>query len=143
MSKHLIITSSKTAIPSGERNFHIFYYLIAGPSPEERLHLHLLDKTMYRYLGPRGTTSTRPNEGRDDNSLRFDRLKIALKTIGKTACRSNMSTSRSYPPLKQPRIHYRPASKRRCCCCPQHRSFGYRCRLLGQPASCSRSSSFI
>ena len=70
------------AIPSGERNFHIFYYLIAGASPEERLHLHLLDKTMYRYLGPRGTTSARPNEGRDDDGLRFDQLKIALKTIG-------------------------------------------------------------
>ena len=69
-------------IPSGERNFHIFYYLIAGASPEERQHLHLLDKTMYRYLGPRGTTSTRPNEGRDDDGLRFDQLKIALKTIG-------------------------------------------------------------
>jgi hypothetical protein len=65
------------AIPSGERNFHIFYYLIAGASPEERLHLHLLDKTMYRYLGPRGTTSTRPDEGRDDDGLRFDQLKIA------------------------------------------------------------------
>ena len=70
------------AVPSGERNFHIFYYLIAGASPEERQHLHLLDKTMYRYLGPRGTTSTRPNEGRDDDGLRFDQLKIALKTIG-------------------------------------------------------------
>jgi chitin synthase len=41
--------------------------------------LHLLDKTMY--LGPRGTTS-RPNEGRDDDGLRFDQLKVALKTIG-------------------------------------------------------------
>jgi chitin synthase len=36
---------------SGERNFHIFYYLVAGASPEERQHLHLLDKSIYRYLG--------------------------------------------------------------------------------------------
>ena len=67
------------AVPSGERNFHIFYYLVAGASPEERQHLHLLDKTMYRYLGPRGATRT--NEGHDDG-LRFDQLKMALKTIG-------------------------------------------------------------
>jgi chitin synthase len=70
------------AVPSGERNFHIFYYLIAGTSPEERLHLHLLNKTVYWYLGPRGTTTARPNEGRDDDGLRFDQLKITLKTIG-------------------------------------------------------------
>ena len=39
---------------------------------------------MYWYLGPCGTTSTRPNEGRDNDGLRlrFDQLKIALKTIG-------------------------------------------------------------
>ena len=29
---------------SAERKFHIFYYHIAGASPEERQHLHLLIK---------------------------------------------------------------------------------------------------
>ncbi|KAF9484250.1 glycosyltransferase family 2 protein [Pholiota conissans] len=70
-----------SAVPSGERNFHIFYYLVAGASPEERQHLHLLDKTAYRYLGHRATPA-RPNGGRDDDGLKFDQLKIALKTIG-------------------------------------------------------------
>ena len=78
------------SIPSGERNFHIFYYLTGGASPQERLHLHLLDKTMYRYLGPRGTTSTRPNEGRDDDGRWFDQLKIHLKRISFSKC-SGMS----------------------------------------------------
>ncbi len=68
--------------PSGERNFHIFYYLVAGASEEERLHLHILDKTTYRYLGQR-TAAARPIAGvRDNDAVRFDQLKVALKTIG-------------------------------------------------------------
>ncbi|KAG5643421.1 hypothetical protein DXG03_000965 [Asterophora parasitica] len=67
--------------PSGERNFHIFYYLVAGASAEERQHLHLLDKTTYRYLGQR-SAGGRPNGGRDDDEVRFEQLKVALKTIG-------------------------------------------------------------
>jgi chitin synthase len=63
--------------PSGERNFHIFYYLLAGASPEERQHLHLIDKATYRYLGP----YRRPLD-RDEDTNRFDQLKVALKTIG-------------------------------------------------------------
>ncbi|KNZ82292.1 Chitin synthase 8 [Termitomyces sp. J132] len=67
--------------PSGERNFHIFYYLVAGASPEERQHLHLVDRTAYRFLGQRNATG-RLNGGRDDDALRFEQLKVALKTIG-------------------------------------------------------------
>ena len=48
------------AVPSGVRNFHIFYYLMAGASPEERHHLHLADKTQYHYLGQRAGTSAPP-----------------------------------------------------------------------------------
>lgn len=67
--------------PSGERNFHIFYYLLAGATAEERQHLHLLDKASYRYLGQRNTGG-RSTGGRDDDASRFDQLKVALKTIG-------------------------------------------------------------
>ena len=63
---------------SGERNFHIFYYLVAGASPEERQHLKLLDKGGYRYLGH----GARHNLGRDDDALRFEQLKQALKSVG-------------------------------------------------------------
>ncbi|KAK9368538.1 chitin synthase-domain-containing protein [Lipomyces kononenkoae] len=38
-------------IPTGERNFHIFYYLLAGTTPPERDHLALDPNTRYRYLG--------------------------------------------------------------------------------------------
>ncbi|KZP20345.1 glycosyltransferase family 2 protein [Athelia psychrophila] len=68
--------------PNGERNFHIFYYLVAGASPEERQHLHLGDKTTYRYLGARGVVAARQNGVRDDDANRFDQLKVALKAIG-------------------------------------------------------------
>ncbi|TDL27931.1 glycosyltransferase family 2 protein [Rickenella mellea] len=68
--------------PSGERNFHIFYYLVAGATLEERQHLHLTDKMTYRYLGQRTPFNTRQNVGRDDDALRFDQLKLALKSIG-------------------------------------------------------------
>jgi len=67
--------------PSGERNFHIFYYLTSGASVEERQHMHLYDKTTYRYLGQRGAPSTRQNS-RDEDALRFDQLKMALKNVG-------------------------------------------------------------
>ena len=68
------------AVPSGERNFHIFYYLIAGASPEERHHLHLSDKTQYRYLGQRA--GARANGVRDDDANRFEQLKMGLKSVG-------------------------------------------------------------
>ncbi|KAG6333627.1 hypothetical protein ID866_5463 [Astraeus odoratus] len=68
-------------VPSGERNFHIFYYLVAGASPEERQHLHLQDKVQYRYLGQR-SAGARPNGVRDDDAHRFEQLKVALKAVG-------------------------------------------------------------
>ncbi|KAI0049900.1 glycosyltransferase family 2 protein [Auriscalpium vulgare] len=67
--------------PSGERNFHIFYYLVAGAAPEERQHMQLLDKTTFRYLGQRGIPAGRQNM-RDDDAVRFDQLKVALKNVG-------------------------------------------------------------
>ena len=66
--------------PSGERNFHIFYYLVAGASVEERQHLKLGDKVSFRYLGqrsPPGSTSAP-----DEDALRFEQLKGALKNVG-------------------------------------------------------------
>ena len=70
------------AVPSGERNFHIFYYLMAGASAEERHHLHLADKTQYRYLGHRAGAGTHANGVHDDDANRFEQLKMALKSVG-------------------------------------------------------------
>ncbi len=68
-------------VPSGERNFHIFYYLMAGATLEERQHMHLNEKATYRYLAQR-TLPGRANQGRDDDGIRFDQLKMALKNVG-------------------------------------------------------------
>lgn len=72
--------SRVSGAPSGERNFHVFYYLVAGASSEERQHLHLNERTTYRYLGPRGVF--RPAEGQEDDATRFDQLKVAMKNVG-------------------------------------------------------------
>jgi chitin synthase len=69
------------SIPSGERNFHIFYYLMSGASPEERQHMHLNEKATYRYLAQRAAPARAPG-GRDDDAVRFDQLKMALKNVG-------------------------------------------------------------
>ncbi|CAK5267340.1 unnamed protein product [Mycena citricolor] len=67
--------------PNGERNFHIFYYLIAGASAEERAHLHLVDKGTYRYVGQL-RAGMGPSQRPTDDAIRFEQLKGALKAIG-------------------------------------------------------------
>lgn len=67
--------------PSGERNFHIFYYLFAGASQDERRHMQLLEKTTFRYLGNRSIPGSRQNM-RDDDAQLFEQLKLALKNVG-------------------------------------------------------------
>lgn len=75
--------SRVSGAPSGERNFHIFYYLVAGATPEERQHLHLSEKSTYRYLGQRNIAAGRTSiGGRDDDAVRFEQLKMALKHVG-------------------------------------------------------------
>ncbi|RIA90569.1 glycosyltransferase family 2 protein [Glomus cerebriforme] len=75
---YLLEKNRLVKVPPNERNFHIFYYLIAGTSQEERTHLHLADATQYRYLNiPKGTRV--PNV---DDTNNFNELKQALKSLG-------------------------------------------------------------
>ena len=60
----------------GERNFHVFYYLVAGVGGEEKAHLKLGHINDYRYLQCR----TR-RQGADDQA-QFDKLKQAFKVVG-------------------------------------------------------------
>ncbi|KAI8078790.1 chitin synthase-domain-containing protein [Halteromyces radiatus] len=63
---------------SGEQNFHVFYYLLAGASPEERQLLRLDDNSsQYKYLSH---TRTPPNPL--DSSDHYESLKSAMRSLG-------------------------------------------------------------
>lgn len=67
-----------THVPTAERNFHVFYYLIAGMSDSEREHLVLDDihSARYRYLGHH----TQMRVGIDDRA-KFTQLKSAFRAL--------------------------------------------------------------
>ncbi|KAJ9113179.1 hypothetical protein QFC22_006018 [Naganishia vaughanmartiniae] len=73
-----------TSPPTGERSFHIFYYMTAGATQEERAHLMLGDSSAYRYLGNRFGHNF--DSGRhahtEEDAARFDQLKEAFKAVG-------------------------------------------------------------
>lgn len=84
---------SRVAGPSpGERNFHVFYYLIAGASTEEQHYLKLSsDPSHYRLLHSGGVRSHQPRAGgggvggeANEDRVRFEQLKQAFKLAGVT-----------------------------------------------------------
>ncbi|KAM0754954.1 translation initiation factor IF-2 [Meredithblackwellia eburnea MCA 4105] len=70
--------SRVTGASTGERNFHIFYALVAGASPDEREHLHLDSSTSFRYLSHHRSNPT-PNS---PDAAKFLRVKEAFKAVG-------------------------------------------------------------
>ncbi|CAG8492693.1 1103_t:CDS:2 [Cetraspora pellucida] len=74
---YLLEKNRVSNVPSNERNFHVFYYLIAGASQEEKAHLHLTEIPNYRYLNV--TKGSRSSIEDVDN---FNELKQALKSLG-------------------------------------------------------------
>ncbi|XP_010282357.1 PREDICTED: myosin-IIIb-like, partial [Phaethon lepturus] len=53
LSEYLLEKSRVVQQDTGERNFHIFYYMFAGLSPEEKEMYGLLDPSLYRYISGR------------------------------------------------------------------------------------------
>ncbi|XP_010185325.1 PREDICTED: unconventional myosin-VIIa-like, partial [Mesitornis unicolor] len=51
LSEYLLEKSRVVQQDTGERNFHIFYYMFAGLSSEQKEMYGLLDPSLYRYLG--------------------------------------------------------------------------------------------
>lgn len=93
LAYYLEKTRCSTLPPPGERNFHAFYYLVAGASAEERQHLMLGgDPAAYRYLGgrqPHHLMALGGNHhqsgvvaGSDEDATRFEQLKAAFKAVG-------------------------------------------------------------
>ncbi|CAH1759161.1 10719_t:CDS:2 [Entrophospora sp. SA101] len=77
---YLLEKTRVSNVPANERNFHVFYYLIAGASNEEKSHLRLTDVSQYRYLNVSKTTSRAYNAIEDTN--KFNELKQSLKSLG-------------------------------------------------------------
>ncbi|KAF9161275.1 hypothetical protein BGX21_002324 [Mortierella sp. AD011] len=72
------ITRSATALD--ERNFHIFYQLLAGATAEEKTHLRLTEG-QFHYLSSASLNRNRTLPGIDD-AAEFGNLKTALKVMG-------------------------------------------------------------
>ncbi|KGL87363.1 Myosin-IIIb, partial [Charadrius vociferus] len=53
LSEYLLEKSRVVRQDTGERNFHIFYYMFAGLSSEEKEMYGLLDPSLYRYISGR------------------------------------------------------------------------------------------
>lgn len=50
LSEYLLEKSRVVQQDTGERNFHIFYYMFAGLSSEQKEIYGLLDPSLYRYV---------------------------------------------------------------------------------------------
>ncbi|ORX75918.1 hypothetical protein BCR32DRAFT_284732 [Anaeromyces robustus] len=72
---YLLEKNRITDIPSGERSYHVFYYLFAGASVEEKNYWRLGEATNYYYMGDQRSIQ-QTDEGK------FKELTDAMKTVG-------------------------------------------------------------
>jgi len=72
---YLLEKNRITDIPSGERCYHVFYYLIAGASPEEKNYWRLGEVTNYYYMGDQRSIQ-------NTDEAKFKELTSAMKTVG-------------------------------------------------------------
>uniref|UniRef100_A0A6I8PIS5 Myosin IXA n=1 Tax=Ornithorhynchus anatinus TaxID=9258 RepID=A0A6I8PIS5_ORNAN len=77
VEKYLLEKSRLVYQEHNERNYHVFYYLLAGASEEERLAFHLKKPEEYHYLNQDCFTV----EG-EDLKHDFERLQLAMEMVG-------------------------------------------------------------
>ena len=77
--RHYLLEKARVVLPSpGERNYHAFYQLCAGASPELRRELRIGASSEYEYLGSGGSAVI---EGVDD-AEDFGAVGDAMETVG-------------------------------------------------------------
>ncbi|XP_038145770.1 LOW QUALITY PROTEIN: unconventional myosin-IXAa [Cyprinodon tularosa] len=96
VEKYLLEKSRLVNQEPNERNYHVFYYLLAGASEEERRAFHLKKPEEYHYLSQMTKTSSKPRwdsycdesepdcftvEG-EDLKHDFERLQLAMEMVG-------------------------------------------------------------
>lgn len=80
VQKYLLEKSRICSQGRNERNYHVFYYLLAGASEQEKEQLHLLSVDKYNYLSKTGC-SVVPGV---DEQYEFSRLKQSMDMVGFT-----------------------------------------------------------
>ncbi|VVC86801.1 unnamed protein product [Leptidea sinapis] len=80
VQKYLLEKSRICSQGRNERNYHVFYYLLAGASEQEKEQLHLLSMDKYNYLSRTGC-SVVPGV---DEQYEFSRLKQSMDMVGFT-----------------------------------------------------------
>ncbi|XP_078541143.1 unconventional myosin-IXa isoform X2 [Lissotriton helveticus] len=77
VEKYLLEKSRLVYQEHNERNYHVFYYLLAGASDEERLAFHLKKPEEYHYLN-QDCFSVEGEDLKHD----FERLQLAMEMVG-------------------------------------------------------------
>ncbi|XP_077997309.1 myosin-IIIb-like [Glandiceps talaboti] len=86
LSQYLLEKSRVILQASGERSFHIFYYLLSGVVKDEKRNLYHLDNNRsYRYLHSGGDQTYKNTGSMDHNKEMFNQIHTCLETIGFTA----------------------------------------------------------
>ncbi|KAK3533896.1 hypothetical protein QTP70_034428, partial [Hemibagrus guttatus] len=78
VEKYLLEKSRLVYQEHNERNYHVFYYLLAGASEEERSAFHLLKPEEYHYLSQQDCFTVEGEDLKHD----FERLQLAMEMVG-------------------------------------------------------------
>lgn len=80
VQKYLLEKSRIVSQGKNERNYHVFYYLLAGANEQERQVLHLRNCEWYNYLNKSGCYGLENIDERHE----FSRLKQSMEMVGFT-----------------------------------------------------------